>query len=200
MVGVGRGTREANVRTVRTGRTAAGALLAVAVLVGCGAGGGGSPGPGGTSAGTSGGTSAGTSGGGGATAGATAGTPGSSGRPAPSASPSPDPVAQRLVTVTRTGGFAGRTVVLTVRGDGSWTRTSGTAQPGAGRLPPSGLEALRTALRAADLPRLPADARADPPVYDGFAYEFAYDGSTVRSDEGSLTPGLRKVLEALPGF
>ncbi|GAA3238314.1 hypothetical protein Slala03_06190 [Streptomyces lavendulae subsp. lavendulae] len=188
MVGVGRGTREANVRTVRTGwtaRTAAGALLAVAVLVGCGAGGG-SPGPGGPS--------------GGATAGATAGTPGASGLPAPSASPSRDPAAERLVTVTRTGGFAGRTVVLTVRGDGSWTRTSGTAQPGAGQLPPAGLEALRSALRAADLPRLPADARADPPVYDGFAYEFAYDGSTVSSDEGSLTPGLRKVLEALPGF
>ncbi|MFE3764529.1 hypothetical protein ACFXPI_22555 [Streptomyces sp. NPDC059104] len=175
-------------RTVRNGRTAgtaAGALLAVAVLVGCGAGGG-SPGPGGPSAG--------------ATSGATAGTPASPGRPAPSASPSPDPAAERLVTVTRTGGFAGRTVVLTVRGDGSWTRTAGTARPEAGQLPPSALEALRTALRAADLPRLPADATTDPPVYDGFAYTFVYEGSTVSSDQGSLTPGLERVVAALPGF
>lgn len=177
------------VRAERTARTAAGALLVAAVLVGCGAGGAG----GADSHGTGGPA-------GGATAGATAGTPASPGRPAPSASPSRDPAAERLVTVTRTGGFAGRTVVLTVRGDGSWTRTAGTARPEAGQLPPSGLEALRTALRAADLPHLPAEATADPPVYDGFEYQFVYEGSTVSSDQGSLTPGLEKVLEALPVF
>ncbi|WP_371676689.1 hypothetical protein [Streptomyces sp. NBC_01276] len=174
------------VRAERTARTAAGALLVAVVLVGCGAGGADSHGPGGPP--------------GGATAGATAGVPASPGRPAPSASPSRDPAAERLVTVTRSGGFAGRTVVLTVRGDGSWTRTAGTARPEAGQLPPSGLEALRTALRAADLPHLPPDAKADPPVYDGFEYRFVFEGATVSADQGSLTPGLEKVLEALPGF
>ncbi|MFD3868778.1 hypothetical protein [Streptomyces sp. NPDC058623] len=118
--------------------------------------------------------------------------PPSSGRP---------PATTTLLRVSRTGGYAGRTHTLVVEGDGSWARLDGQGRPeGAGKLAPAALEALRGALREADLPGLPRVATADRPVFDGFVYAFVHGGTEVSSDQSSLTPGLTTVLDRLPPF
>ncbi|MEU9003333.1 hypothetical protein [Streptomyces sp. NPDC048551] len=122
----------------------------------------------------------------------------------PPASPSttaPPSASATLLRVSRTGGYAGRTHTLRIAQDGSWTRLGAAGRPeGAGTLDPARLEALRAALREADLPRLPRSATADPPVRDGFTYSFAHGGVEVSADQNALAPGLAKVLAALPGF
>ncbi|UQX02963.1 hypothetical protein [Streptomyces sp. RerS4] len=128
-----------------------------------------------------------------------AGSPGPTGSPAPSASP--ESRTEHLVTVIRTGGFAGRSRGLLVRADGSWTLVDGKAEVlKTGRLTGAALADLRRALGEADFARLPREAKADPPVYDGFAYAFTYGGHTVRGDQGALAPALEKVLDRLPAF
>ncbi|MEU9028060.1 hypothetical protein AB0D46_11060 [Streptomyces sp. NPDC048383] len=120
---------------------------------------------------------------------------------APSPSSVPPPATATLLRVSRTGGYAGRTHTLVVEGDGSWARQDGQGRPeGAGKLAPAALEALRGALREADLPRLPRVATADRPVYDGFVYAFVHGRTEVSSDQSSLTPGLTTVLDRLPPF
>ncbi|MEV7542454.1 hypothetical protein [Streptomyces sp. NPDC089915] len=111
------------------------------------------------------------------------------------------PSTERLLRVTRSGGFAGRTRTLLVNGDGSWTLLGDQDKElRGGRLDPSKLEDLRTALRTADFAHLPRRTTARPPVYDGFTYSFAHDGFEVAADQTALPPALSRVLEALPGF
>ncbi|MET9882599.1 hypothetical protein ABZZ20_05445 [Streptomyces sp. NPDC006430] len=113
----------------------------------------------------------------------------------------PSSALERLVTVTRTGGFAGRTSSLLVKGDGSWTRWDGEAEPtGSGKLSPDRLVRLRTALQQADFAHLPRVLEGGPTVYDGFRYAFVHGGHEVAAGQESLTPGLRSVLDALPPF
>ncbi|MEU9233325.1 hypothetical protein [Streptomyces subrutilus] len=127
----------------------------------------------------------------------TATAPASAG-PAPATSPAPSGT---LVRATRSGGYAGRTHTLVVKGDGSWTRLDAEAGPGGtGKLPEAGLAALRTALAEADFARLPRMATGDTTVYDGFTYAFAHGGFEVAAEQEALTPALRKVLDALPPF
>ncbi|WP_405978623.1 hypothetical protein [Streptomyces sp. NBC_00158] len=103
--------------------------------------------------------------------------------------------------MTRSGGFAGQVRTVIVKGDGSWSLLDGKVRDlRSGKLEPSRLEALRTALREADFAHLPRVATADPPVYDGFTYAFVHGGFEVAADQTELAPGLRKVLGALPGF
>ncbi|MEU8437518.1 hypothetical protein AB0F18_32405 [Streptomyces sp. NPDC029216] len=112
-----------------------------------------------------------------------------------------NPSTERLLRVTRSGGFAGRTRTLVVNGDGSWSLVGEQDKDlRKGRLDPAGLEDLRTALREADFARLPRTATADPPVYDGFTYTFVHAGFEVSADETVLPPALSRVLAALPGF
>ncbi|MFJ7773905.1 hypothetical protein [Streptomyces yangpuensis] len=179
-------------------------LLGAVVLAGCGpsgSGGGddappkGSAGPGTISA------SAGTSPGAGTGAGA-----GPSASPAPSRTPGPGTSAvpapgETLVRVTRSGGFAGETHTLVVKGDGSWSRLDAKAKAeGTGKLSGQELAALRTALREADFPGLPRIATGGPKVYDGFFYAFVHGGYEVAREQGSLPPELVRVVEALPPF
>ncbi|MFI8340446.1 hypothetical protein ACIF8W_10225 [Streptomyces sp. NPDC085639] len=136
--------------------------------------------------------------------------PGASPPAEPSTSPSPSasPTAGRLpapgetlVRVTRTGGFAGQTHTLVVKGDGSFTRLDVKARPtGTGRLTESELTGLRTALREADFARLPRIATGGPTIYDGFSYVFVHGGHEVAADQGSMPESLTKVLDALPPF
>ncbi|MER6252457.1 hypothetical protein ABT224_13975 [Streptomyces sp. NPDC001584] len=131
----------------------------------------------------------------GASPGATAGPTTS-----PTAGQVPAP-GETLVRVTRTGGFAGRTHTLVVKGDGSFTRLDAGAKPtGTGKLSGAELAALRTALREADFARLPRIASGGPTIYDGYFYSFVHDGHEVASDQGSLPEALTKVLDALPPF
>ncbi|MFJ1863203.1 hypothetical protein ACIOD1_01110 [Streptomyces sp. NPDC088097] len=198
-----RGTRGVRVRrrAPRVAGVVAAALLGGAVLAGCGPGGA----PARTAAPSSPGSTATPS-----TGTGTAPTPGvSSARPTgptdgptdgATASPPPDSSAT-LIRVSRSGGYAGATHTLVVRGDGSWTRLDREARPeGTGRLDAASLESLRGALRGADLAHLPRVATGDPKVFDAFGYVFAQDGVEVTRDEPALTPGLRAVLESLPAF
>ncbi|MFJ3907725.1 hypothetical protein [Streptomyces vinaceus] len=198
---------------MRTLRAVAAALLGAVVLAGCGAGGGGSGKPSGSPPTGSGGSAT-------ASAPATAPAPSSSGpaspgatdpapgRPsgAPSASsvpvsPGPSSALERLVTVTRTGGYAGKAATLAVKGDGSWTRLDRQLNPaGTGKLPADREAKLRTALAQADLPRLPRFPTGGPAVFDGFVYTFVHGGYEVTMAQESLTPALRAVLAALPPF
>ncbi|MFF4392547.1 hypothetical protein OG365_11370 [Streptomyces sp. NBC_00853] len=108
---------------------------------------------------------------------------------------------ETLLRVTRTGGFAGQTHTLVIKGDGSFTRLDAGAKPtGTGKLSGAELARLRTALREADFARLPRIATGGPTIYDGYYYAFAHDGHEVASDQGSLPDALTKVLDALPPF
>ncbi|MFB9584398.1 hypothetical protein [Streptomyces goshikiensis] len=156
-------------------RVVGAALVSVVVLCACGAGGGSGE----------------------ASASPTASaTPSASAPPSPSPSPSP---AESLVRMTRTGGFAGRTSSVLVKGDGSWTRLDGDAKPtGSGKLTPEELERLRSALAAADFAHLPRVSKSGTPVYDGFEYTIVHGGFEVVTADGSVPPSLQDVLSALP--
>lgn len=156
-------------------RVVGAALVSVVVLCACGAGGGSGE----------------------ASASPTASaTPSASAPPSPSPSPSP---AESLVRMTRTGGFAGRTSSVLVKGDGSWTRLDGDAKPtGGGKLTPEELERLRSALAAADFAHLPRVSKSGTPVYDGFEYTIVHGGFEVVTADGSVPPALQDVLSALP--
>ncbi|MFE9929112.1 hypothetical protein [Streptomyces sp. NPDC005533] len=124
--------------------------------------------------------------------------------PGPTATPTTSRVpapGETLVRVTRTGGFAGQTHTLVVKGDGSWTRLDAKAKTeSTGTLSEAGLAALRTALQEADFAHLPRIATGGPTIYDGYSYTFVHGGYEVAGDQGSLPPALTKVLEVLPSF
>ncbi|MFJ1565638.1 hypothetical protein [Streptomyces erythrochromogenes] len=179
---------------MRAFRAVAAVLLGAVVLAGCGpssSGGGSDDAPPKGSASTTASASA------GASTGPTASqSPGQS----PGASAVPDP-GETLVRVTRSGGFAGETHTLVVKGDGSWSRLDAQAKPeGTGKLSEQELAALRTALREADFARQPRIATGGPKIYDGFFYAFVHGGYEVAGEQGSLSPALVKVADALPPF
>ncbi|WP_053689068.1 hypothetical protein [Streptomyces sp. WM6372] len=200
---------------MRTLRAVAAVLLSAVVLAGCGSGGGGSEkesgspptgGSGTASASASDPASASTEPSPGpGSPGATGAPPG---KPTDSASassvpvsPGPSSALERLVTVTRTGGYAGKASTLLVKGDGSWTRLDRQMRPaGTGKLPADRGAKLRTALARADLARLPRFPTGGPAVFDGFVYTFVHGGYEVTVAQESLTPALRDVLDELPAF
>ncbi|MEU9300705.1 hypothetical protein [Streptomyces sp. NPDC048269] len=103
--------------------------------------------------------------------------------------------------MSRSGGYAGQTHTLVVKGDGSWTRLDGKAKPeGTGKLSEAGLAALRTALRDADFAGLPRISTGEGNVFDGFTYAFVHGGYEVTAAQEALAPALQKVLDALPPF
>ncbi|MGG8409085.1 hypothetical protein ACM614_22060, partial [Streptomyces sp. 12297] len=107
---------------------------------------------------------------------------------------------QRLVTVTRSGGFSGAEhKSVLVAGDGSYRRLDHGRQTGAGRLTAAQLARLRAALTAADFPHLPR-VSVDPDVFDAFVFAFVHDGREIAVQETVLPPGLARVLAALPDF
>ncbi|MFG2980676.1 hypothetical protein ACGFYQ_05375 [Streptomyces sp. NPDC048258] len=180
---------------MRAFRAVAGAVLGAVVLAGCGASGSGggddappTPRQAPTAAPT----------GPTAPAASTGPSPGGAASPTADKPPAAD---ETLVRVSRSGGYAGQTHTLIVKGDGSWTRLDGKAQPeGAGKLSEAGLAALRTALREADFARLPRISTGEGKVFDGFMYAFVHGGYEVAAAEEALAPALRTVLDALPPF
>ncbi|MCX4528044.1 MULTISPECIES: hypothetical protein [unclassified Streptomyces] len=128
-------------------------------------------------------------------------SPGPAASSGSSSAPAPTSAAERLVTVTRSGGFAGKTNSLLIKGDGSWTRLDAKAKPiGTGKLPPDQLRRLRSALQAADFAHLPRVSKSGGTVYDGFTYVFVHGGFEVVTADGSVPSGLQDVLSELPSF
>ncbi|MFB7169885.1 hypothetical protein ACFCYM_03495 [Streptomyces sp. NPDC056254] len=187
---------------MRAFRAVAAVVLSATLLTGCGSsgsgGGGDAPPKGSAEPATS--TSASTDPGTGAGPAASPSPGGSTPGTGTGASPVPAP-GETLVRVTRSGGFAGETHALVVKGDGSWSRLDGKARPeGTGKLSEQELAALRTALREADFARLPKVATGGPKIYDGFFYTFTHGGYEVAGEQGSLPPALERVARALPPF
>ncbi|MGW4683650.1 hypothetical protein ACWEPM_01785 [Streptomyces sp. NPDC004244] len=181
---------------MRTVRAVATVLLGAVALTGCGAAGAQTPAPGPPAA-----SNAPTPAGAASSEPVVPATPGGPTGPSPAASVGPSPAAGRLVAVTRSGGFAGRTTGLLVADDGSWTRLDGEGRrTGSGKLSADGLAKLRAALAAADFPRLPRVPTGGPTVYDGFTYAFVHGGREVTARDGAIPPGLADVLSALPSF
>ncbi|MFD3324113.1 hypothetical protein [Streptomyces sp. NPDC058701] len=185
-------------RARRTVPVTAAALLGAVLLGGCGPSGPAQPG-----------SPSGAPGAPTAAPGSPTGTPSPGGAPpdpagSPSTAPVPgrgDPAGETLVRATRSGGFAGRSHTLIVKGDGSWTRLDGRANPeGSGRLAPDRLAALTTALREADFARLPRFSKNATTVYDGFTYAVVHGGHEVAAEQGAEPPALADVLDALPPF
>ncbi|WP_329314505.1 hypothetical protein OG723_25685 [Streptomyces sp. NBC_01278] len=196
---------------MRALRTAAAVLLGAVVLAGCGSDGGGdSDGPGGRPPSGGSGTAASapaqpspgpSSGGTAAPSGKPTDTAGAPTAPTVPVSPAPSSALERLVTVTRSGGIAGRTSSLLVKGDGSWTRLDAQARPaGTGKLAPDRVAKLRAALGQADFAHLPRVLKGGGTVFDGFFYAFVHGGHEVAADQESLTPHLQDVLDELPPF
>ncbi|MEU9375276.1 hypothetical protein AB0D94_16075 [Streptomyces sp. NPDC048255] len=191
---------------MRAFRSVVAVLLGAVVLAGCGSSGtgGGDDAPPASATGTAPpatntATGTATAPGGGTTASPAPTAPATTG---PAATPGRTPsAAETLVRVSRSGGFAGDTHTLIVKGDGSWTRHDRTAkQEGGGKLSQAGLAKLRTALREADFAALPRISTSDPKVFDGFFYAFVHGGFEVAGDQEALPPVLAKVLDALPPF
>ncbi|MBT2468518.1 hypothetical protein J7E97_11665 [Streptomyces sp. ISL-66] len=119
--------------------------------------------------------------------------------PAPSGS-EPDTGAT-LLAVTRSGGIAGKTSTLVIKGDGSFLRLDSKAVTvDRDKLSPAALAKLRTALRNADFPHLPRISMPDRPVIDAFTYAFRHDGYEVAAAQTTVPEPLQDVLAALPAF
>jgi hypothetical protein len=104
-----------------------------------------------------------------------------------------------LVSYERRGGLAHSDVVITVREDGSATRT--TAGRGSSSAPftlaPDRLARLRRALRDADLAHLRSSGA--PPPADGYEYTLTASGRTLRFPQGALPRALVPVIALLDG-
>ncbi|MGW1774398.1 hypothetical protein [Streptomyces sp. NPDC002104] len=121
--------------------------------------------------------------------------------PAPAPSASPPGAGETLVTVTRSGGMAGKTSTLIIKGDGSFLRLNAKAETvDHDKLSAAALAKLRTALQQADFPRLPRISMPAQPVFDAFTYAFRHAGYEVAADQTTLPRPLEGVLGALPSF
>ncbi|MCP3756938.1 hypothetical protein [Streptomyces sp. TBY4] len=121
--------------------------------------------------------------------------------PAPAPSASTPAAGETLVAVTRSGGIAGKTATLIIKGDGSFLRLNAKAETvDRGKLSAAALTKLRTALQKADFPRLPRISMPKQPVFDSFTYAFRHGGYEVAADQTTLPQPLEGVLGALPSF
>ncbi|MEV7419053.1 protealysin inhibitor emfourin [Streptomyces sp. NPDC089919] len=110
------------------------------------------------------------------------------------------PDTRTLVTVTRTGGFAGVDEGVIVHEDGSFTRLRRGRETDTDRMTPAALDGLRTALEQADFGRLPADSNPTrSTVADGFSYRITHGGHEVTTAD-PVPPALSRVIASLPPF
>ncbi|MFF3749550.1 hypothetical protein ACFYYH_03675 [Streptomyces sp. NPDC002018] len=118
------------------------------------------------------------------------------GGPTGPASPRP-PRDATLVVVTRSGGIAGRRDSVVVNNDGAYTVLSSGRTAGAGRMRPAELGALREALAASGIERLPR-VMFDRPAPDAFVYAVNHAGHEVAVSDAEPVPALQRVIAAVP--
>jgi len=116
----------------------------------------------------------------------------------------PSPAAAGLVTLTRTGGIAGRTTVLTVRPDGSTLAKGSDRSLPRRTLSPAGLARLKALLAspalAAEADRAASARSGMPRCSDAFHYTLVWQGRSLAAQAcGTISayPTFRQVLALL---
>ncbi|MFI5794926.1 hypothetical protein [Streptomyces sp. NPDC051677] len=115
-----------------------------------------------------------------------------------SASPSPAPVTgpdQRLVTMTVSGGFAGVSREVVLRGDGT-VRTTDRGRSAVRRTTTAQFTSLRTLLGDPALADVPSFTR-NTGAADMFQYTLRFGGRTVMTDRSAEEPALDRPIDAL---
>ncbi|MFB9235410.1 hypothetical protein ACFFWC_07635 [Plantactinospora siamensis] len=98
----------------------------------------------------------------------------------------PNPSAKAIpVTITRSGGFAGRTETISVRADGSWTRDGSGSRP-SGRLTAAQRTSLLTLLND---PRLAAESGVHDRQGCADAYQWTVAAGATRIVYSDCLPG-----------
>ncbi|KOU72294.1 hypothetical protein ADK57_10100 [Streptomyces sp. MMG1533] len=115
-----------------------------------------------------------------------------------SASPSPVPVTgpeQKLVTMTVSGGFAGVSRQVVLRGDGT-VRVSDKGETVVRRTSAAQFGELRTLLGDPALAEV-SEVTIDMGAADRFQYTLRFDGRTVMTDRSAEEPPLDRLIDAL---
>lgn len=115
-----------------------------------------------------------------------------------STTPSPVPVTgsdQRLVTMTVTGGFAGVSRQVVLRGDGT-VRVTDKGESRERRTTAAQFRKLRTLLGDPALDDVP-DVTMNMGAADMFQYTLRFDGRTVMTDRSAEEPALDRLIDAL---
>jgi hypothetical protein len=119
----------------------------------------------------------------------------------PSASPSPVPVTgpdQKLVTMTISGGYAGVSKKVVLRGDGT-VRATDEGRTVVRRTGAAQFTKLRTLLGDPALDEVP-EFTIDMRAADMFQYTLQFDGRTVMTDRSAGQPALDRLIGALEAW
>ncbi|WLW57355.1 hypothetical protein [Streptomyces sp. YU58] len=123
--------------------------------------------------------------------------------PSPSARPSPVPVPvtgadQKLVTMTVSGGYAGVSKEVVLRGDGT-VRVTDEGRTVVRRTGAARFTELRTLLGDPALDEVP-EFTIDMGAADMFQYTLQFDGRTVMTDRSAEQPALDRLIGALEAW
>ncbi|MEU7657868.1 hypothetical protein [Streptomyces lincolnensis] len=119
----------------------------------------------------------------------------------PSARPSPVPVTgpdQKLVTMTVSGGYAGVSKKVVLRGDGT-VRATDEGRTVVRRTGAAQFTKLRTLLGDPALDEVP-EFTIDMGAADMFQYTLQFDGRTVMTDRSAGQPALDRLIGALEAW
>ncbi|MEU3185417.1 hypothetical protein ABZ707_14620 [Streptomyces sp. NPDC006923] len=123
--------------------------------------------------------------------------PAEQGKSSDSSPPVVPPRMETLVTVTRSGGLAGRHDSVVVHSDGSYTTLVKGRTGTSGRMTAGELAELRAALSASGIERLPR-VLFDRPAPDAYLYAITYRGHEVVMSDAQPVPPVRRVVAAAP--
>ncbi|WP_329332348.1 hypothetical protein OG866_05810 [Streptomyces sp. NBC_00663] len=119
----------------------------------------------------------------------------------PTPSPTPTPVTssgQQLVAMNISGGFAGVSQQVVLRGDGT-VHARDSSRSAVRRASGAEFEELRTLLGDPALDEVP-DVTVNTGAADLFRYELRFDGRTVTTDRSTRHPALDHLIDALSEF
>ncbi|MCD7440915.1 hypothetical protein K4B79_22155 [Streptomyces lincolnensis] len=128
-------------------------------------------------------------------------TPPVSSSPSPSVRPAPVPVTgadQKLVTMTVSGGYAGVSKEVVLRGDGT-VRVTDEGRTVVRRVGAARFTELRTLLGDPALDEVP-EFTIDMGAADMFQYTLQFDGRTVMTDRSAEQPALDRLIGALEAW
>ncbi|MFC8347259.1 hypothetical protein [Streptomyces sp. NPDC057280] len=121
--------------------------------------------------------------------------------PAPSPTPTPVPTADpahKLVSLSISGGFAGVSQQVVLRGDGT-VHARDQGRSATRHLAAAEFTELRTLLGDPALDEVP-DVTVDTGAADLFQFRLRFDGRTVMTDRSVAHPALDRLIDALSTF